>query len=150
MVDILRDIGVIARSLDSIANIEFKDLDLTRGQYLYVVRIDENPGIIPDRLADMIKVDRTTASRAINKLEKQGFIEKREDTENKKIKRLFATGKGAEAAEYIRRENTLSNEVALDGLTQEEARKLSVLLKKVKKNIESEWNTVKKGKKRDY
>ncbi|OJF94621.1 MarR family winged helix-turn-helix transcriptional regulator [Alkalibacterium sp. 20] len=150
MVDILRDIGVIARSLDSIANIEFKDLDLTRGQYLYVVRIDENPGIIPDRLADMIKVDRTTASRAINKLEKQRFIEKREDPENKKIKRLFATEKGAEAAEYIRRENTLSSEVALDGLTQEEARNLSVLLKKVKRNVESDWNTVKKGKKRAY
>ena len=48
--DILRPIGVIARSLDSIANIEFKKFDLTRGQYLYLVRIAENPGIIQERL----------------------------------------------------------------------------------------------------
>ncbi|MGB9942163.1 MarR family transcriptional regulator, partial [Bacillus subtilis] len=39
MNDILREIGMIARALDSISNIEFKDLDLTRGQYLYLVRI---------------------------------------------------------------------------------------------------------------
>ena len=87
MIDILRAIGVIARSLDSIANIEFKDLNLTRGQYLYLVRIKENPGIIPDNLSEMIKVDRTTASRAIQKLEQNGLIEKRADSMNKKIKR---------------------------------------------------------------
>lgn len=75
MNDILREIGMIARALDSISNIEFKDLDLTRGQYLYLVRIYENPGIIQEKLAEMIKVDRTTAARAIKKLEMQGFIQ---------------------------------------------------------------------------
>ena len=29
---ILREIGIIARALDSIANIEFRDLDLESGQ----------------------------------------------------------------------------------------------------------------------
>ena len=48
--DILRQIGSISRALDSIANIEFKDLRLNRGQYLYLVRIFEHPGIISDRL----------------------------------------------------------------------------------------------------
>ncbi len=150
MSDILRDIGVIARALDSVANIEFKELDLTRGQYLYLVRIDENPGIIPDRLADLVKVDRTTASRAINKLVKQDFIEKKPDPDNRKIKRLFATEKGEEAADYIRRENRHSNRVALEGLTQEEEKNLSVLLKKVKNNIEADWKAVKQGETREY
>ncbi len=58
MAEILRDIGMIARALDSISNIEFKEVDLTRGQYLYLVRICENPGIIQEKLAEMIKVDR--------------------------------------------------------------------------------------------
>ena len=43
MAEILREIGMIARALDSIANIEFKEFDLTRGQYLYLIRICENP-----------------------------------------------------------------------------------------------------------
>ena len=78
MKEVLREIGMVARALDSISNIEFKEYDLTKGQYLYLVRICENPGIIQERLAEMIKVDRTTAARAIKKLEIQGFIEKRE------------------------------------------------------------------------
>ena len=37
MKEILREIGMIARALDSISNIEFKEYDLTKGQYLYLV-----------------------------------------------------------------------------------------------------------------
>lgn len=85
MKEILREIGAIARALDSISNIEFKELDLTKGQYLYVIRICENPGIIQEKVAELLKVDRTTASRAIQKLETKGFIEKRIEQGNKKI-----------------------------------------------------------------
>ncbi|CEE00110.1 hypothetical protein B4064_3712 [Caldibacillus thermoamylovorans] len=38
MKEILREIGMIARALGSISNIEFKEFDLTKGQYLYLVR----------------------------------------------------------------------------------------------------------------
>ena len=58
------------------------------------MRICENPGIIQEKLAEMIKVDRTTAARAIKKLEIHGFIEKKDDQINKKINRLFPTEKG--------------------------------------------------------
>ncbi|PAD40637.1 MarR family transcriptional regulator, partial [Bacillus sp. 7520-S] len=104
MKEILREIGMIARALDSISNIEFKEYDLTKGQYLYLVRICEQPGIIQEKLAEMIKVDRTTAARAIKKLEKNGFIEKKEDAHNKKIKKLFPTQKGERVYPFIRKD----------------------------------------------
>lgn len=107
MTDILREIGMIARALDSISNIEFKELDLTKGQYLYLVRICENPGVIQEKVAEMIKVDRTTAARAIKKLEIQGFIEKRPDDQNKKIKKLFPTEKGRKVYPLLQREGEL-------------------------------------------
>ena len=65
---ILREIGIIARALDSIANIEFRDIDLARGQYLYLVRIAENPGIIQEELSDLLKVDRSTVARSVKKV----------------------------------------------------------------------------------
>ena len=150
MAEILRDIGMIARALDSISNIEFKEVDLTRGQYLYLVRICENPGIIQEKLAEMIKVDRTTTARAIKKLESNGMIERLEDKENKKIKKLYPTKKGAEIYPFIIRENNYSNAVALNGLSDEEAKQLEYLLNKVCKNVSEDWNFVKKGTKRIY
>ncbi|AEP89042.1 MarR family transcriptional regulator [Bacillus spizizenii] len=150
MNDILREIGMIARALDSISNIEFKDFDLTRGQYLYLVRIYENPGIIQEKLAEMIKVDRTTAARAIKKLEMQGFIQKQPDEQNKKIKKLFPTEKGKKVYPLLRREGEHSMEVALSGFTPEEKETIFKLVHRVRKNIERDWEYVKKGNKRDY
>lgn len=150
MTGILREIGMIARALDSISNIEFKEYDLTKGQYLYLVRICENPGIIQEKVAEMIKVDRTTAARAIKKLEINGFIEKKEDKENKKIKKLFPTEKGKKVYPFIKRENDHSNSVALEGFSESEAEILVDLLERARKNIEKDWEYVKKGNKRQY
>ncbi|WP_173918633.1 MarR family winged helix-turn-helix transcriptional regulator [Halobacillus sp. Marseille-Q1614] len=150
MKEILREIGMIARALDSISNLEFKEYDLTRGQYLYLVRICEKPGIIQEKVAEMIKVDRTTAARAIKKLEMNGFIEKKEDEHNKKIKRLFPTEKGKKVFPFIKRENDHSNAVALEGLSEGEIETIFDLLQKVRNNIEKDWEFVKKGNKRIY
>ncbi|WP_406621386.1 MarR family winged helix-turn-helix transcriptional regulator [Bacillus atrophaeus] len=150
MKEILREIGMIARALDSISNIEFKEYNLTKGQYLYLVRICENPGIIQEKLAEMIKVDRTTAARAIKKLEMNGFIEKVDDEHNKKIKKLFPTEKGKDVFPVIKRENDHSNSVALAGFSEKEAETIFHLLQRIRKNVEVDWEYVKKGNKRDY
>jgi DNA-binding MarR family transcriptional regulator len=150
MKEILREIGMIARALDSISNIEFKEYDLTKGQYLYLVRICENPGIIQEKLAEMIKVDRTTAARAIKKLDINGFVEKKEDNHNKKIKKLFPTEKGKNVYPFIKKENDYSNIVALEGFTEKEIENFFNLLQRVRKNIEKDWEFVKKGNKRSY
>lgn len=150
MKEILREIGMIARALDSISNIEFKEYDLTKGQYLYLVRICENPGIIQEKLAEMIKVDRTTAARAIKKLEITGFIEKKVDAHNKKNKKLFPTEKGENVYPFIKRENDYSNIMALEGFSEKEAETTFNLLQRIRKNVEKDWGFVKKGNKRNY
>lgn len=149
-IEFLRDIGKIARALDSIANIEFKEYQLSKGQYLYLIRIFENPGIIPDRLAEMIKVDRTTAARAIKKLEEKGFIRKEADDVNKKIRRLFVTEDGAKLVPIIQLENQYSDQIALQNLSKKEIEAFSKALKIVAATIDKEWTSVKKGNKRPY
>jgi DNA-binding MarR family transcriptional regulator len=114
------------------------------------VRICENPGIIQEKVAEMIKVDRTTAARAIRKLEMNGFIEKKDDQHNKKIKKLFPTEKGKNVYPFIKRENDYSNAVALEGFSEREVETILDHLQKVRKNIEKDWEFVKKGNKRNY
>lgn len=150
MKEILREIGMIARALDSISNIEFKEFDLTKGQYLYIVRIFENPGIIQEQLIDLIKVDRSTATRALQKLEASGFIEKKSDLTNKKIKRLFPTEKGKSVYPFIKSENEYSDQMALEGFSQKETDAAFQLLQRIRKNVEKDWEFVKKGHKRNY
>ncbi len=73
------------------------------------------------------------------------MIERLEDKENKKIKKLYPTKKGAEIYPFIIRENNYSNAVALNGLSDEEAKQLEYLLNKVCKNVSEDWNFVKKA-----
>lgn len=150
MPEILRSIGTIARALDSISNIEFKQYDLTKGQYLYLVRIYEHPGIITDHLANLLTVDRTTAARAVQKLVNQGFVRKQSATNNRKNKELYLTEQGAQVYPHIQRENTYSNQVALTDLTPSEATELAALLAKVSNRVTADFEQVKKGQTRPY
>lgn len=150
MVDILREIGMINRALDSISNIEFKEIELARGQYLYLVRIYEHPGIISEQLSNLIKVDRTTIARAVKKLEGNGFIERHKDPDNKKIKHLYVTEKGKKIYPFIIRENEFSNGEALKGFSDHEAQQLHDYLVRVRHNIDGDWDFVKHGGKRQY
>ena len=150
MIDILREVGMIERALDSISNIEFKDINLSNLQFLYVVRIYEHPGIIAEQLANLIKVDRTTLARAVRRLEKQGYVYRESDPDNKKIKHLYVTEKGKQIYPFIIRENSHSNEVALQGFTPEEAQQVHDYSKRIRQNIDADWKFVKRGGKRKY
>lgn len=150
MSEILREIGIISRALASIGNIEFKDIHLNKDQYLYLTRIYENPGIINDALAELVKQERTTVAKSIRKLEQDGLIIKEIDPDNKKIRRLYVTNQAEDAYDYLRREEAHSEKAALKGLTKVEQETLVQLLKKVSTNVEAEWYFVKTGNKRTY
>lgn len=150
MTDILREIGLISRALDSIANIEFKPYDLTKGQFLYLIRVCEQPGIIQERLGELIKVDRSTVIRAVQKLQRNGLVEKRSDQENKKIRRLYPTEKGRQLYPLLKREDDFSNQRALQGFSTTERRQLAVMLQRMATNVNDDWHSVKKGHQRDY
>ncbi|EKF52126.1 MarR family winged helix-turn-helix transcriptional regulator [Lactococcus garvieae] len=148
--NILRDIGTIARALDSISNIEFKDIELAKGQYLYLSRIFENPGINQKQISELLCVDKSTASRAINQLVEKKLIQKVEDENNKKNKLLYVTSYGEEVYPVIFRELQYSTEIALQGLDELEIAQINILLSKVSQNIKENWIEVKKGEKRIY
>jgi DNA-binding MarR family transcriptional regulator len=148
--NILRDIGTIARALDSISNIEFKDIELAKGQYLYLSRIFENPGINQKQISELLCVDKSTASRAINQLVEKKLIQKVEDENNKKNKLLYVTSYGEEVYPVIFRELQYSTQIALQGLDELEIAQINILLTKVSQNIKENWIEVKKGEKRIY
>lgn len=150
MGEILREIGMIARCFETISNVEFKEFELAKGQYLYLVRICENPGIISNKVSEMLKVDRTTTARAINKLEKSGFIEIRKDNVNKRILRIYPTEKGRMTYEFLKEEEGYSDFISLQGFSEEEKDILSKLLVRMRENIQSDWEVIKKGGTRKY
>lgn len=147
---IIKDIGVIARCYDNIANIEFKDVSLNRGQYVYLVGILENDGILQNDLISMTKTEKATATRALKKLEENKLITINQSKKNKKYNELRITEKGRSIGRKIQLEHEYSNNNLLKGLTTEEKRELNKIIEKLKNNAESEYKYVKSGNKRNY
>lgn len=145
MKEILREIGMISRCCATISDIEFKEINLSKGQYLYLVRIYENPGIIQDKVASLLKVDRSTAAKSIKKLVEHGLVKKEKDEHNKKELKLYCTEKGAELYPFLQREEEYSTEVITKNITQDEIETTLKTLYKMRINIEKEWENMKKG-----
>lgn len=118
-------------------NETFKKKGLNHNQFIYLIRVCENPGLFQNELADLIRVDRTTSFRAIQKLEKNGFIERRDDLENKKIKRLYPTIQGLDVYPALQQYELESAQMAVKGLSEGEQQLLSELLEKVIHNFEN-------------
>lgn len=150
MNEIIRQVGTISRALDTIANIEFKDLKVSKGQYVHLVRIFENPGITLRQLSKITYIDETTCSRAVNKLESQNLIYKQTTDGNKKSKMLHLTKQGEDVVKVILREHEYTNNKMTNKLTEEETVLLSELLEKVISPVLEDLAYVKEHGKRDY
>ncbi|WP_376774609.1 MarR family winged helix-turn-helix transcriptional regulator [Clostridium thailandense] len=82
---ILREIGTLFRCIHSISDIKFKEINLQKGQFIFLTRICENQGINQIDLSNLLKVDKTTTTKAIQKLIEAGYIEKKRDDNDKRI-----------------------------------------------------------------
>jgi DNA-binding MarR family transcriptional regulator/N-acetylglutamate synthase-like GNAT family acetyltransferase len=147
---VMREIGSIARSIETISNVEFREINLEKGQYILVIRICENRGINQETLSNMVNVDRTTISKAIKKLEVLGYVEKRRDKKDRRAWKLFPTQKAMSIYDFLKEEEIYTTQKALDGLTAEEINTLEKMLMHIRKNIVQELSIVKNGEKRDY
>ena len=97
---ILREIGMIARCVNSISDIEFREIGLEKGQYQFLVRICENPGINQERLSNMLKVDKTTTAKAVKKLISKDYILKEQSEKDKRAFKLYPNEKAKEVLDW--------------------------------------------------
>lgn len=147
--DILREIGSLSRAIHSISDIKYKELKLQKGQFTFLTRICENPGINFIDLSNMLKVDKTTTTKAVQKLIKIGYVDKVQDETDKRGYNLFPTQKSIEVYDLIIKEENRNIEVCLDKFTESEKMVINQLVKRMSKNIETDWKN-KKSKKESF
>lgn len=71
-----------------------KDLDISPGGFTYLVNIHYHENISQRELADVLFVSEANVAKIVKKLEKNGYIERLPDEDNKSRKILKLTEKG--------------------------------------------------------
>src|SRR5215207_10606853 len=80
-----------ARLLRTVFDRRVRRLGLTRAQWLVLTRLYRRPGTSQTELAEMLEVDRASAGRMIDRMEKGGWVERRADPVDRRVKRLHLT-----------------------------------------------------------
>lgn len=84
-------ISDIARLMRTAFDRRVRKLGLTRSQWLVINRLYRKPGATQSELAEMLEVEKATAGRMVDRMEKKGWVVRRPDAADRRINRLHLT-----------------------------------------------------------
>jgi DNA-binding MarR family transcriptional regulator len=140
---ILREVGSLSRTINTLNDNKYKKFNIQKGQYIFLTRICENPGINLIQLTSILKVDKTTTTKATQKLIKEDYITKKINTYDKRISMLYPTEKALEIYNVIINEENRSIDICFKDFSENEKILAYQLVKKMQENIESDWYDLK-------
>ena len=132
-------IGVVISDVARLLRTEFdrrvRRLGITRAQWLVLTRLHRRPGASHSELAEMMEVEKATAGRMIDRLVANGWVERRTQPDDRRIKRVFLTSEAERVHKRIWRVAEATVEDALADLSPHESAQLRQLLGRVKKSL---------------
>ena len=128
-------IADVARLLRTAFDRRVRRLGITRAQWLVLTRLHRYPGASQSELADMLEVERASAGRMIDRLEANGWVERRAKRDDRRVKRVYLTPEAERVHKRIWRVAEATVEDALADLSPQESAQLRQLLGRVKKSL---------------
>lgn len=80
-------------------------LDVTLGQYPYLVILNYKENFNQDEIAKLFQVDKCGVSRTLKKLEKKGLVKREQDPDNRRSNIITLTDKGSEIATFLKQKD---------------------------------------------
>src|ERR1044072_8271791 len=87
-------ISDVARLMRTAFDRRVRALGLTRSQWLVINRLHRRPGATQSELAEMLEVEKATAGRMVDRMEKKGWVVRRADAGDRRGKRPQLTEGG--------------------------------------------------------
>ena len=90
---ILKYISIIQRNTQKYYDIRLQEDHIGSGQQFFILRIAENEGLTMYELSKLGQFDKGTTSKAVQKLEEEGYVSVKIDEKDKRIRRIYTTEK---------------------------------------------------------
>lgn len=108
------------------------------GQDQIMLALDRDDGQTPGALADRLGVRPPTITKTINRLQAQGFLEKRTSNSDARQAHIFLTEAGREMIVAIEKSVKKTEKQALKGLDKKDQKALAKLLARIEANLTNE------------
>lgn len=131
-----RRISCIFRNSHNFFDELLEKFNIGRGQLHYFMYIvNKGNGLSQEELSHALEIDKATTARALKKLEENGYITRKSDEEDKRIKRVFLTKKGDEIQAEIKNSSEEWEKKLTKGIPEEKIDIFLEVLDKMKNNI---------------
>jgi MarR family transcriptional regulator, transcriptional regulator for hemolysin len=110
-------------------------LGLTLLQCRALVRLAENEGVSQVRLAELTDVEPMTLVRILDRMEAEGWLERRNDPRDRRVRCLYLTAKAKPLLDDIRRLTEMTSGEAFAGIPKRQSELLIELLNQVRSNL---------------
>jgi DNA-binding MarR family transcriptional regulator len=94
-------LGAVGRKITRYYKDKIASLGLTHGQFFMLVALFEEDGMLPSQLADKTALDRPTTTGLLDRLERDGWIERRLDPTDRRTLRVHLTSKARQARQAV-------------------------------------------------
>jgi DNA-binding MarR family transcriptional regulator len=129
-------INVVANKLKNDFDIELKKHGLTIALWPTLMCLWEEEGVTQREIAIKSKVESSTTTRTIDKLERLNLVERRDDPLSRRSFRIYLTDEGRALQSKLIHIPVDINESMLSSLDSEEQKKMLSLLKKLVNDID--------------
>jgi DNA-binding MarR family transcriptional regulator len=136
--DVLFLLHDAARQLRQDADRRARAHGLTRAQWIILLRLDRQPGLSQKELAEILEVEPITVARLIDRLERHGMVERRDDPADRRVWRLHLLPPALPVLAEMAAERADMRRVAVDGLPAEALRVVADALTRMKANVAAE------------
>jgi DNA-binding MarR family transcriptional regulator len=130
-------ISDVARLIRTVFDRRVRDIGLTRAQWLVLTRLYRRPGASQTELADMLETDRASAGRMIDRMQKNGWVERRADSDDRRVNRLYLTADARRAHKDMWAVAEATVDDALAPLSAAEREQFTRLAARVKGQLQS-------------
>lgn len=100
-----RRLGLLFSDINRLARREFdrrvRPLGLTRAQWMFLFQLSHQPGATQSELAEQLQMEKISVSRQAGRLQRGGWIERRDDAADRRAYHLFLTPRATRVVEKL-------------------------------------------------
>ncbi|MBQ7821432.1 MAG: winged helix-turn-helix transcriptional regulator [Clostridia bacterium] len=143
----MMEIGDISKMFHDILRLKLEDAGISHGYRHVIFHLAHNDSLTQSELTKMAHLSAPSVSVTVEKMEREGLVEKRADELDGRQTRISLTDAGREADKRMVENLIATEKCALEGLDGQELETLKSLLIKMYDNLERERNRLKHGEK---
>ena len=130
-------ISMLYRIGSSYINKELCKYDIGSGQYIFLLYLFNNNGCNQEEISIALDIDKGTTARALQKLQKEGYINKKIDKNDRRVNHILVTEKAFEIQESIMKVLNSWEDILYSSFNKEEKNELLELLQKAALNCQN-------------